>query len=130
MYRQECGGLFDERTVFTSEEPKHRRTDGFFDVQIVSSCEGSQNKDYRRERKISLKEFTDSYQYRQLITADGCIVGIMDTNLDLSYCKKAVQPFWIGRGERIRREYEWTDHSWDHYARVSEREAYRLRWRG
>lgn len=102
----------------------------FFDVQIVSSCEGSQNKDYRRERKISLKEFTDSYQYRQLITADGCIVGIMDTNLDLSYCKKAVQPFWIGRGERIRREYEWTDHSWDHYARVSEREAYRLRWRG
>lgn len=102
----------------------------FFDVQIVSSCEGSQNKDYRKEKKISLKEFTDSYQYRQLITADGCIVGIMDTNLDLSYCKKAVQPFWIGRGERICREYEWTDHSWDHYARVSEREAYCLRWKG
>lgn len=102
----------------------------FFNVQIVSSCEGSQNKDYRRERTESLKEFTNSYRYRQLITADGCIVGIMDTNLDLSYCKKAVQPFWIGRGERLCREYGWIDHSWDHYAGVSEREAYRLRWKG
>lgn len=101
----------------------------FFEVRITSSCEGSQSKDYHRERTVSLKEFTDSYQYRQLITAEGCIVGIMDTNLDLSYCKKAVQPFWVGREKRIGREYNWIDHSWDHYAAVSERESYRLRWR-
>mgnify|MGYP001067407527 CR=1 FL=1 len=101
----------------------------FFDIRVVSSCEGSWDKDYHRERTVSLKEFTDSYRYRQLITADGCIVGVMDTNLDLSHCKKAVQAFWVGRGERFCREKNWIDHSWDHYAAVWERESYRLRWK-
>lgn len=101
----------------------------FFDIQIVSSCEGSLNKDYHRERTVSLKEFTDACQYRQLITADGCIVGIMDTNLDLSHCKKAVQPFWVGREGRLSRDDSWIDHSWDHYAAVSETESYCLRWK-
>jgi len=101
----------------------------FFEIQIVSSCKGSRNKDYHRVRTVSLKEFMGSYRYRQLITADGCIVGIMDINLDLSYCKEAVQPFWVGREERVCRQKGWIDHSWDHYAAVSEREAYRLRWK-
>jgi len=52
---------------------------------------------------------------------------LLDINLEFSHCKKTVQPFLVGRGERLCRDDGWIDHSWEDYAAVSERGFYHLR---
>lgn len=99
----------------------------YFKIECVRSRKGTYSNDYSEVKHFSLESFMNGY--RSFFLADGCIVGILDINPNGTHCKKRVQPFWINGDARYIEEYNFIDHSWDHYAAACEEKKVRLVWR-
>ena len=98
----------------------------YFEVIIIHEKEGSVLDDYSRSEKVDLEKFIENNGI--LLKADGCIVGMVDINVkDVPYCKHIVAQIFLNRYRECRYSKTVIDHSWDHYAAITESVSYMLK---
>ena len=99
----------------------------YFRVEYTKSKKGGGIGNYSDISEIPLLKYLN--QYKTLILADGCIVGVLDIDTGNRDCKEHVQSFYVGKRSRVICSRSYIDHSWDHTATVSTEEKVRLVWK-